>query len=98
MWSLPVILSALAMLSSDYVARERSALRQATPLDPIATIVDAFRNHPVVAVDEPHGNEQSHAFRLSLIRDPRFHTIVNDILVEFGNSRYQNVMDRFVGG
>jgi hypothetical protein len=35
---------------------------------------------------------------LSLIRDPRFAAVVNDILVEFGNSRYQAVMDRFVSG
>jgi hypothetical protein len=68
------------------------------PLDAIATILDAFRTHAVVAIDEPHGNEQSHAFRLSLIRDPRFHAVANDILVEFGNSRYQPVMDRFVAG
>lgn len=68
------------------------------PLDAIATILDAFRTHAVVAIDEPHGDEQSHAFRLSLIRDPRFAAVVNDILVEFGNSRYQAVMDRFVSG
>lgn len=68
------------------------------PLDAIATILDAFRTHAVVALDEPHGDEQSHAFRLSLIRDPRFAAVVNDILVEFGNSRYQAVMDRFVSG
>jgi hypothetical protein len=68
------------------------------PLDAIATILDAFRTHAVVAIDEPHGDEQSHAFRLSLIRDPRFAAGVNDILVEFGNSRYQAVMDRFVSG
>jgi hypothetical protein len=74
------------------------AVAQPQPLDAIATIVDAFRQHAVVAVDEPHGDEQSHAFRLSLLRDPRFHTVVNDILVEFGNSRYQSVMDRFVAG
>jgi hypothetical protein len=72
-------------------------LRGRPPLDAIATIIDAC-THPVVAVDEPHGNEQSHAFRLSLIRDSRFPAVVNDILVEFGNSRYQPVMDRFVAG
>ena len=45
-----------------------------------------------------HNNEQTHALRMSLIRDPRFAKVVNDIVVEFGNSRYQDVMDRFVGG
>ena len=45
-----------------------------------------------------HDNEQGHAFRLSLIRDPRFATTVNDIVVECGNFRYQDLMDRFVRG
>lgn len=68
------------------------------PLDAIATILDAFRTHPVVGIEEEHTDEGSHAFRLSLIRDPRFPVVVNDILVEFGNSRYQDIVDRFIGG
>jgi hypothetical protein len=68
------------------------------PLDAITTILDAFRTHPVVGLDEVHADEGSHAFRLSLIRDPRFPILVNDILVEFGNSRYQDLMDRFIRG
>ena len=48
--------------------------------------------------EEFRGNEQCHAFRLSLIRDPRFTGAVNDIVVEFGNARYQDLMDRFVEG
>lgn len=46
----------------------------------------------------PHGNEQGHAFRLALIRDRRFAASVNDIVVEFGSARYQDLMDRFVNG
>lgn len=45
-----------------------------------------------------HGNEQGHQFRLALIRNHRFAETVNDIVVEFGNSLYQDVMDRFVRG
>jgi uncharacterized iron-regulated protein len=45
-----------------------------------------------------HGNEQGHTFRLALIRDPRFASTVNDIVVEFGSARYQDLMDRFVRG
>jgi hypothetical protein len=33
-----------------------------------------------------------------LIRDHRFSATVNDIVVEFGNARYQGLMDRFVRG
>lgn len=71
----------------------------AVPIDPIAAIVEAFETHDIVALAEgSHANEQGHAFRLSLIRDPRFTAIVDDIVVEFGAARYQDVMDRFVRG
>lgn len=73
--------------------------RPAVPVDPIQGIIDAFQSHAVVALGEgAHGNEQGHAFRLSLIRDPRFAATVNDIVVESGNGRYQDVVDRFVRG
>jgi hypothetical protein len=62
-------------------------------------VLDRFETHPIVALGEGlHGNEQAHAFRLALVRDPRFPVIVNDIVVEFGTSRYQHVMDAFVRG
>src|SRR6185312_3700878 len=72
----------------------------ATPVEPIAAIVHMFESHPIVAIGnvEFRGNEQCHAFQLALIRDPGFTSVVNDIVVEFGNSRYQAVMDRFVQG
>src|SRR5438874_6807185 len=63
-------------------------------------IAEAFRSHRIVALGnvEGRGNEQCHAFQLSLIRDPRFRAVVNDVVVEFGNARYQDVVDRFVRG
>ena len=71
----------------------------AVPIDPVTGIVEAFKTHDVVALAEGnHGNEQGHAFRLALIRDPRFAAAVNDIVVEFGNAHYQPVIDRFVQG
>lgn len=70
----------------------------ARPVDAVAAILDAFRTHPVVALDEEHADERSHAFRLTLIRDPRLPFVVNDVVVEFGNALHQDVMDRFVAG
>jgi hypothetical protein len=46
----------------------------------------------------PHNNQKGHEFRLALVRDPRFGRLVNDVVVESGNSRYQSVMDRFTAG
>src|SRR5262245_58454978 len=66
--------------------------RPAIPINPVNGILEAFRSHEIVALGEGnHNNEQAHAFRLSLIRDPRFPAVVNDIVVEFGNARYQDV-------
>ena len=71
----------------------------AVAADAVTALLEAFESHPLVALGEgQHWNEQSHAFRLSLLRDPRFADRVNDIVVEFGSSRYQDVIDRFVAG
>jgi len=77
-----------------------AALRAQTPIEPIAAIAEAFRSHAIVAVGnvEFRGNEQYQAFLRAVVRDPRITTVVNDIVVEFGNARYQDVMDRFVRG
>jgi hypothetical protein len=96
-------LQALLFLSVLGVARnaesQRAPAPPAVPIEPIGAIVDAFRSHAIVALGEgSHGNEQAHAFRLALIRDPRFAAIVNDVVVECGNAKYQDVMDRFVRG
>ena len=68
------------------------------PLDPVEAVLDAFETHDLVGVPEGHGNEQSHAFVMSLISHPRFPEVVDDIVVEFGNARYQDEADRFVSG
>ncbi|MBY0495565.1 MAG: hypothetical protein K2Y23_15245 [Cyanobacteria bacterium] len=71
----------------------------ASRIEPVSGILDAFQSHQIVALGEGlHGNTQSHAFRLTLVRDPRFVALVNDIVVEFGSARHQAVMDRFTGG
>lgn len=71
----------------------------ATANDPITGLLDAFKSHDVVALcDGGHGCEQAYAFRIALIRDPRFPGLVNDIVVESGNSLYQSIMDRFISG
>lgn len=69
----------------------------AKPMDPTKSILEAFRTHDVVALGEgSHGNEQGAALRMKLYRDPRFLTMVRDIVVECGNGRYQPMMDRYL--
>jgi hypothetical protein len=78
-----------------------SAQEQRTPSAPIeaiGAIVDAFRSHSIVTIEAAHGDEQMLAFTLARIRDPRFAALANDLVVEEGNARYQDVMDRYVRG
>ena len=70
----------------------------ATPADPIATIIEAFRTHNIVTLTDPHGNLQVQAFLLSLVRDSRFPEAVNDVVIETASARYQDAIDRFVRG
>ena len=71
----------------------------AVPRDPVAGIVEAFKTHDVVALGEgDHGNNEGHAFRVSLVGDPRFASVVNDIVVEFGSARHQAIVDRYLSG
>jgi hypothetical protein len=70
----------------------------AAPVNAIDGILGAFNTHTIVALPDAHGADQAHAFLLSLIQDPRFVQMVDDIVVEFGNARYQQIADRFVGG
>jgi hypothetical protein len=94
-----MVLGSLAISSTVLLGAGRQTPPPSVPVEPIGAILDAFRSHPVVALGEgSNANEQGHAFRLALIRDPRFAATVNDIVVECGNSRYQEVMDRFVRG
>jgi len=95
---LPLVSVISAGLSA---AQHPTRVRPAVPIEPIAAIIDAFHSHEIVAMTDgasAHGDEQNHAFRLSLIRDPRFAAIVNDIVVEFGSGQFQDVMDAFVRG
>lgn len=81
------------------VLAQTSPGRSATPINPIDAIIKAFDSYSIVGLSEgPHGNEQGHAFRLRLLRDPRFAATVNDIVVESGSARYQDVVDRYMQG
>ena len=76
------------------VARQDAAV----PRPAIAAIVDAYRQYQMVGLGDAHGNQLGEAFQLSLVRDPGFRAVVNDIVVESGNSRHQDLADRFVRG
>lgn len=68
------------------------------PRDAIDVVLEAFASHSVVAIGEIHGSAAEHAFLEALLEDPRAPAFIDDVVVEFGNARYQDVMDRYVAG
>jgi hypothetical protein len=79
-------------------AGAQKAPSPAVPLEPVSAIVDAFRTHSVVAVTAGHGEARGYALGQLLIHDPRLIAAVDDIVIEEGSARYQDVADRFVQG
>src|SRR6478672_5062224 len=73
-----------------FAPAQPSQPRRATPIEPISAIVQQFRSHAVVALGDNEASVQGSDFRIKLVRDPRLVGAVNDIVVEFGNSRYQD--------
>jgi hypothetical protein len=72
--------------------------RAAIATEPAAAIIEAFRTHDIVALGDAHGNVQSQEFVRRLVQHPGFADVVDDIVVEFGNARYQPLMDRYIRG
>jgi hypothetical protein len=64
----------------------------------VRTVIAAFDRVNLVGLGERHWAREDSTFRLRLIRDPQFSQKVNDIVIEFGNPRYQTVLDQFVDG
>ena len=91
-----VLIAPMVMVLVSGMDAGQAGRAPAVPLDAKTAIFEAFRQHAVVAIGDAHGNQQGDAFRLALVRDPRFAAVVNDILIESGNSRHQEVLDRYI--
>src|SRR5687768_8494836 len=68
------------------------------PQPAVDYVAAAFDRYPLVAVSELHGNKESAAFLAALIRHEGFARRVDDIVIEFGNAAYQDVVDRYMSG
>jgi hypothetical protein len=79
-------------------AWSQQAPRPPAPADVVASVIEAFRTHEIVAIPDPHRNTGIQNAVLTIIRAPQFAATVDDIVVEFGNARYQDVVDRFERG
>jgi hypothetical protein len=57
-----------------------------------------IKTHDVVMFGEVHDSEQEYDWLCKLVKTPGFSDRVDDIVVEFGNARYQKTVDRYVAG
>jgi hypothetical protein len=76
------------------------ALLAAAPAraDAIADIAGELDTHSVVQIGELHRSLQIHTFLQQMLRDPRFVCRLDDVAVEFGNSRLQKLADAYTSG
>jgi hypothetical protein len=68
------------------------------PEDPTKAILVAFDKYEVVGMDAAHGNKDVDDLILHLLRQPGLPNKVKDIVVECGNSLYQDVLNRYIAG
>ena len=79
------------------MANERESVAAASR-ELAGTVLDAFTRHRLVGIGESHGLQDHHDALQLLLADPRLPEVADDIVVEFGNARYQDTMDRFIAG
>ncbi|HEY6271681.1 MAG TPA: hypothetical protein VIX19_06760 [Terriglobales bacterium] len=61
-------------------------------------VLNLFKLKPVVALGDYHGLQQEEALYSELVGDPRFAEQVGNVVVEFGGSAAQDVIDRYISG
>jgi hypothetical protein len=61
-------------------------------------VLDLFKHVPVVALGDWHGLAQEELFYDALVHDPRFAKQVGNVVVEFGGSEAQDIIDRYASG
>jgi hypothetical protein len=83
----------LAMTATPSNAQTEPKIESAAP-----AVVQAFQSHDIVMLGEPHGNKQEYDWLRSLVGTAEFANLVDDIVMEFGNSSYQKTVDRYVSG
>jgi hypothetical protein len=67
------------------------------PADPVKGIIQLFDTYRIVMFGEIHECRQQYDVLRQLVAAPGFAERVNDIVID-GNARYQNVVDRYIGG
>jgi hypothetical protein len=64
----------------------------------VNALVGAFDRVDVIALADSHWRKVDSDLRIRLVRHPEFPNKVRSIVVEFGNSLYQPILDRYIQG
>jgi outer membrane protein OmpA-like peptidoglycan-associated protein len=91
--------AAVVIVSSSLAGLASSGRGQGPEIQPaVAFLASAVQRHSLVAIGEHHGSTETRDLLAALLRHPGVPGTVNDIVVEFGNARYQAAMDAYVAG
>ena len=71
---------------------------RARPVDAVRAVIEALAEHPVVAIGESHNLREAGAFYDALAASDELARVADVLIVEFGNARYQSIVDRYVAG
>jgi hypothetical protein len=61
-------------------------------------ILAAFESHPLVGLGDNHMLANELNFYTLVVRDPRFAANVGNVVVEFGGSQHQGILNRYLNG
>jgi Haem-binding uptake, Tiki superfamily, ChaN len=64
----------------------------------VEAVVSAAKNDRVVLLGEIHQWPEEHRFFRELVADPALRDVVDDVVVEFGNARFQPIVDAYIRG
>lgn len=64
----------------------------------VQTLISAFDHTDVLALGETHQRKLDSDLRIRLVRHPEFASKVHLIVVEFGNTASQPILDRYMRG
>lgn len=94
----PHTLQTITPVSKFAPGTKLSASGQPHPANAFTAISQLFRAHDIVMLGEVHDGKQEYEWLSKLVKTPAFAGRVDDIVVEFGNARYQPIVDRYVAG
>src|SRR5215469_18574074 len=92
-----LLLAALPPISRGQIQQQlKSTGSEPIPEPAVPAILAAFDKYEIVAMPQGHGMQDLNDLIFTLIRNPAFADKVNDIEVEFANSLYQPILDRYI--